>query len=96
MRIEMMWLLLFLGFYTMCSVSAAYTETIPTEGELLDHLYALKLFQAHQDYGDYEDSEHKKEKHLKRKYPYILKRQVRIGKSRRPYILKRNSVFLMN
>ncbi|XP_048405344.1 uncharacterized protein nts [Stegostoma tigrinum] len=96
MRIEMIWLLIFLGVHAMCSVSTAYTETVPTEAELLDHLYVLKLFQAHQDYGDYEDSEFKKEKQLKRKYPYILKRQTRIGKSRRPYILKRNSVFLMN
>ncbi|XP_072340080.1 uncharacterized protein nts [Scyliorhinus torazame] len=96
MSIQMMWLLLFLSSNAVCSVSTAYTETTPTKGDLLDHLYALQLFQAHQDYGHHEDSEYKKEKQGKRKYPYILKRQVRIGKFRRPYILKRNSVFFMN
>ncbi|XP_059832574.1 uncharacterized protein nts [Hypanus sabinus] len=96
MRSQAMSLLLVLSFYSMCSTSSVQTEIIPSEGKLLDHLYSLKLFQDNQDYGDYEDSKYEKEKQMKRRYPYILKRQARVGKTRRPYVLKRNSVFFMN
>ncbi|XP_055506728.1 neurotensin/neuromedin N [Leucoraja erinacea] len=96
MKSQTISLLLLLSYYNICSASSEDTEIIPLDGELLDHLYTLKLFQADQDYADYEDSKYEKENQMKRRYPYILKRQARVGKSRRPYILKRNSVFLMN
>ncbi|XP_043944363.1 neurotensin/neuromedin N isoform X2 [Protopterus annectens] len=47
----------------------------------------------HQELTDQGVSNIKKEGQLKRKAPYILKRQLHVSKPRRPYILKRNSVF---
>ncbi|XP_007901966.1 neurotensin/neuromedin N [Callorhinchus milii] len=94
MRFQIMCLLSFFSLFGLCSVFAVNTERRSGEDELLGHLYALKLFQKAQDYGDYEDSTFKKAIQAKRRHPYILKRQVRVGKFRRPYILKRNSVFM--
>ncbi|KAH0616725.1 hypothetical protein JD844_028077 [Phrynosoma platyrhinos] len=54
-------------------------------------LYQLqKLFQ--QDIYDPENSSQDKDL-MKRKTPYILKRQVHVNKARRPYILKRSSYY---
>ncbi|XP_006633673.1 neurotensin/neuromedin N [Lepisosteus oculatus] len=42
---------------------------------------------------DYLDQDYKNEGPLKRKSPYILKRQLHINKPRRPYILKRSTLY---
>ncbi|XP_042322511.1 neurotensin/neuromedin N [Sceloporus undulatus] len=49
-----------------------------------------ELFQ--QDIYDPDNSSQDKDL-MKRKTPYILKRQVHVNKARRPYILKRNSYY---
>uniref|UniRef100_A0A672PUU0 Neurotensin/neuromedin N n=1 Tax=Sinocyclocheilus grahami TaxID=75366 RepID=A0A672PUU0_SINGR len=43
-----------------------------------------------QDDQEYPELDQNSDSPLKRKSPYILKRQLRTNKSRRPYILKRN------
>ncbi|XP_053321429.1 neurotensin/neuromedin N [Spea bombifrons] len=46
-----------------------------------------------QDYLDPSNSNSEKEELVKRKTPYILKRQTHVSKARRPYILKRGSYY---
>ncbi|MEE6508132.1 hypothetical protein FKM82_019188 [Ascaphus truei] len=46
-----------------------------------------------QDYLDPNSSKNEKEDIMKRKTPYILKRQTHVSKARRPYILKRGSYY---
>ncbi|XP_078512731.1 neurotensin/neuromedin N isoform X2 [Lissotriton helveticus] len=46
-----------------------------------------------QDFLDPGSTNHEKEEIMKRKTPYILKRQVQVSKTRRPYILKRSSFY---
>lgn len=50
----------------------------------------LQLLQ--QEVFDPENSNQEKDI-MKRKTPYILKRQLHVNKARRPYILKRNSYY---
>ncbi|KAM6973341.1 neurotensin/neuromedin N [Aplochiton taeniatus] len=45
------------------------------------------------DTPDYLNGEHDSDNLLKRKSPYILKRQLHTNKSRRPYILKRSPLY---
>ncbi|KAJ1161874.1 hypothetical protein NDU88_002354 [Pleurodeles waltl] len=54
-------------------------------------LQYLELFQ--QDFLDPGTTNHEKEEIMKRKTPYILKRQLHVSKTRRPYILKRSSFY---
>uniref|UniRef100_A0A3Q3G5N9 Neurotensin/neuromedin N n=1 Tax=Kryptolebias marmoratus TaxID=37003 RepID=A0A3Q3G5N9_KRYMA len=57
--------------------------------ELLTSLFTSKLLQDSVEY-----SEESSDAPLKRKSPYILKRQTgRNTKSRRPYILKRSTIY---
>ncbi|XP_017207567.1 neurotensin/neuromedin N [Danio rerio] len=46
-----------------------------------------------QDEQEYLELEQNSDSPLKRKSPYILKRQLRTNKSRRPYILKRSVIY---
>ncbi|XP_063301234.1 neurotensin/neuromedin N [Pelobates fuscus] len=46
-----------------------------------------------QDYLDPNSANIEKEEMVKRKTPYILKRQTHVSKARRPYILKRGSYY---
>ncbi|KAM4675120.1 neurotensin/neuromedin N [Discoglossus pictus] len=46
-----------------------------------------------QDFLDPSNSNSEKEEIMKRKTPYILKRQAHVSKARRPYILKRGSYY---
>ncbi|KAM4747633.1 neurotensin/neuromedin N [Rhinophrynus dorsalis] len=46
-----------------------------------------------QDYLDPSNSNNEKEEVMKRKTPYIFKRQTHVSKARRPYILKRGSYY---
>ncbi|XP_056622904.1 neurotensin/neuromedin N [Triplophysa dalaica] len=46
-----------------------------------------------QDGQEYQDLDQNSDTPLKRKSPYILKRQLRTNKSRRPYILKRSAYY---
>uniref|UniRef100_A0A3B3ZVZ2 Neurotensin/neuromedin N n=1 Tax=Periophthalmus magnuspinnatus TaxID=409849 RepID=A0A3B3ZVZ2_9GOBI len=58
---------------------------------LLSPLSPSPLCQLQSDSMEFQ--EESPEVPLKRKYPYILKRQTQRPKSRRPYILKRSPVY---
>uniref|UniRef100_A0A670YL79 Neurotensin/neuromedin N n=1 Tax=Pseudonaja textilis TaxID=8673 RepID=A0A670YL79_PSETE len=60
------------------------------EADLLTNMYTSKLLQ--QDIYDPENASQDKDL-MKRKTPYILKRQLHANKARRPYILKRSSYY---
>ncbi|XP_058883873.1 neurotensin/neuromedin N-like [Acipenser ruthenus] len=82
--------LLLLSYDGVCSDPDQEMKAL--EVDLLKSLYTSKLLQKTQD-KDQDHLNYKNEEILKRKSPYILKRQLHINKSRRPYILKRNTFY---
>uniref|UniRef100_A0A8V0Y4A7 Neurotensin/neuromedin N n=1 Tax=Gallus gallus TaxID=9031 RepID=A0A8V0Y4A7_CHICK len=80
--------LLALASCSLCSDSEEEMKAL--EADLLTNMYTSKLLQ--QDAFDLENSSQEKEI-MKRKNPYILKRQLHVNKARRPYILKRSSYY---
>ncbi|KAG5273478.1 hypothetical protein AALO_G00151750 [Alosa alosa] len=76
-----------------------YRFRLPPVSQSVDELYNLRnlcrVLQPRevQDVEDYLDLDQSSDNPLKRKSPYILKRQVHTSKqARRPYILKRSSL----
>ncbi|XP_030070714.1 neurotensin/neuromedin N [Microcaecilia unicolor] len=58
------------------------------------HSRALQHWELpQQDLPEPGSTNHEKDEVIKRKIPYILKRQTHISKARRPYILKRSSYY---
>ncbi|XP_066580017.1 neurotensin/neuromedin N [Amia ocellicauda] len=86
-------------------VSREQFSTLPDSFSLetLEEFYQLQklcrilqpreFIQKTEDYLDQDHSDFKNEGPLKRKSPYILKRQLHINKPRRPYILKRSTFY---
>uniref|UniRef100_A0A803T2Y0 Neurotensin/neuromedin N n=1 Tax=Anolis carolinensis TaxID=28377 RepID=A0A803T2Y0_ANOCA len=79
-----------LAFASWSLGSDSEEEMKALEADLLTNMYTSKLFQ--QDVYDPENSSQDKDL-MKRKTPYILKRQLHVNKARRPYILKRSSYY---
>uniref|UniRef100_A0A7M4E3Z7 Neurotensin/neuromedin N n=1 Tax=Crocodylus porosus TaxID=8502 RepID=A0A7M4E3Z7_CROPO len=89
MRIQLVCMML-LAFTSWSLCSDSEEEMKALEADLLTNMYTSKLLQ--QEVFDPENSNQEKDI-MKRKTPYILKRQLHVNKARRPYILKRNSYY---
>uniref|UniRef100_A0A2K6F5K1 Neurotensin/neuromedin N n=1 Tax=Propithecus coquereli TaxID=379532 RepID=A0A2K6F5K1_PROCO len=82
-------LLLAFSSWSLCSDSEEEMKAL--EADLLTNMRTSKLIQ--EDILDTENDKNEKEAVIKRKIPYILKRQLYENKPRRPYILKRDSYY---
>uniref|UniRef100_A0A8C8YQ24 Neurotensin/neuromedin N n=1 Tax=Prolemur simus TaxID=1328070 RepID=A0A8C8YQ24_PROSS len=82
-------LLLAFSSWSLCSDSEEEMKAL--EADLLTNMHTSKLIQ--EDILDTENDKNEKEAVIKRKIPYILKRQLYENKPRRPYILKRDSYY---
>uniref|UniRef100_A0A6I8NVG4 Neurotensin/neuromedin N n=1 Tax=Ornithorhynchus anatinus TaxID=9258 RepID=A0A6I8NVG4_ORNAN len=90
MKIQLACMML-LAFTSWSLCSDSEEEMKALEADLLTNMYTSKLLQ--EDVLDPGNSNHEKEDIVKRKSPYILKRQLHANKARRPYILKRSSYY---
>uniref|UniRef100_A0A8C4W2T1 Neurotensin/neuromedin N n=1 Tax=Gopherus evgoodei TaxID=1825980 RepID=A0A8C4W2T1_9SAUR len=86
MRIQLVCMIL-LAFTSWSLCSDSEEEMKALEADLLTNMYTSKVIQ---DVFNQEDSN---QDIMKRKTPYILKRQLHGNKARRPYILKRSSYY---
>ncbi|KAL2775961.1 neurotensin/neuromedin N preproprotein, partial [Daubentonia madagascariensis] len=82
-------LLLAFSSWSLCSESEEEMKAL--EADLLTNMHTSKLIQ--EDILDSGNDKNVKEEVIKRKIPYILKRQLYENKPRRPYILKRDSYY---
>ncbi|KAK3570417.1 hypothetical protein QTP86_019294, partial [Hemibagrus guttatus] len=64
-----------------------------TSQELNDLLTLCRVLQLRELDHEYLEVDQNSDRPLKRKSPYILKRQLHTKKARRPYILKRSSFY---
>ncbi|KAB5574833.1 hypothetical protein PHYPO_G00213680 [Pangasianodon hypophthalmus] len=69
------------------------TAVSPTLQELYDLLTLCRVLQPKELDQEYLEVDQNSDRPLKRKSPYILKRQLHTKKARRPYILKRSSFY---
>uniref|UniRef100_A0A5F8GCE8 Neurotensin/neuromedin N n=1 Tax=Monodelphis domestica TaxID=13616 RepID=A0A5F8GCE8_MONDO len=83
--------LMFLTFTSQSLCSDSEEEMKALEADLLTNMYTSKLLQD--DILETGNLNREKEEVMKRKTPYILKRQIHVNKARRPYILKRSSSY---
>ncbi|XP_028651023.1 neurotensin/neuromedin N [Erpetoichthys calabaricus] len=85
--------------------SSEHASPFPDNSDTMDTAYQLQkicsgralqtreLIQKTQEFLDEDNSIYKNEGYLKRKSPFILKRQLHVNKPRRPYILKRSTLY---
>ncbi|XP_051580392.1 neurotensin/neuromedin N-like [Myxocyprinus asiaticus] len=73
-------------------VSSSFTQ-MPEELHDLQNLCRVLQPRELQDGQEYLNLDQNSDSPLKRKSPYILKRQLHTNKSRRPYILKRSAFY---
>uniref|UniRef100_A0A8C5QNE6 Neurotensin/neuromedin N n=1 Tax=Leptobrachium leishanense TaxID=445787 RepID=A0A8C5QNE6_9ANUR len=90
LRIQLVCLML-LAFTCSGMCTDSEEEMKALEADVLSNMYSSKVLQ--QDYLDPNSEASDKEEIVKRKVPYILKRQTHVSKARRPYILKRGSYY---
>uniref|UniRef100_A0A4X2LFA5 Neurotensin/neuromedin N n=1 Tax=Vombatus ursinus TaxID=29139 RepID=A0A4X2LFA5_VOMUR len=90
MRIQLV-CMMFLAFTSQSLCSDSEEEMKALEADLLANMYTSKLLQ--EDVLDSGNLNREKEEVMKRKTPYILKRQLHVNKARRPYILKRSASY---
>ncbi|GAA6064803.1 neurotensin/neuromedin N, partial [Tachysurus ichikawai] len=69
------------------------TDMSQTSQELNDLLTLCRVLQPRELDQEYLEVDQNNDRPLKRKSPYILKRQLHTKKARRPYILKRSSFY---
>uniref|UniRef100_A0A8C8REH9 Neurotensin/neuromedin N n=1 Tax=Pelusios castaneus TaxID=367368 RepID=A0A8C8REH9_9SAUR len=87
MRIQLVCIIL-LAFTSWSLCSDSEEEMKALEADLLTNMYTSKLLQQ-----EVFNQENSNQDIMKRKTPYILKRQLHVNKARRPYILKRSSYY---
>uniref|UniRef100_A0A667G8Y7 Neurotensin/neuromedin N n=1 Tax=Lynx canadensis TaxID=61383 RepID=A0A667G8Y7_LYNCA len=90
MKIQLVCMIL-LAFSSWSLCSDSEEEMKALEADLLTNMHTSKLIQ--EDVLDAGNDKNEKEEVIKRKIPYILKRQLYENKPRRPYILKRGSYY---
>uniref|UniRef100_A0A5F5PPF2 Neurotensin/neuromedin N n=1 Tax=Equus caballus TaxID=9796 RepID=A0A5F5PPF2_HORSE len=90
MKIQLVCMIL-LAFSSWCLCSDSEEDMKALEADLLTNMHTSKLIQ--EDVLDTGSDKNDKEEVIKRKIPYILKRQLYENKPRRPYILKRGSYY---
>uniref|UniRef100_A0A2K6ULN8 Neurotensin/neuromedin N n=1 Tax=Saimiri boliviensis boliviensis TaxID=39432 RepID=A0A2K6ULN8_SAIBB len=90
MKIQLVCFLL-LAFSSCSLCSDSEEEMKALEADLLTNMRTSKLIQ--EDILETGNDKIEKEEVIKRKIPYILKRQLYENKPRRPYILKRDSYY---
>uniref|UniRef100_A0A2K5QWF5 Neurotensin/neuromedin N n=1 Tax=Cebus imitator TaxID=2715852 RepID=A0A2K5QWF5_CEBIM len=90
MKIQLVCILI-LAFSSCSLCSDSEEEMKALEADLLTNMRTSKLIQ--EDILETGNDKIEKEEVIKRKIPYILKRQLYENKPRRPYILKRDSYY---
>uniref|UniRef100_A0A2R8PIK7 Neurotensin/neuromedin N n=1 Tax=Callithrix jacchus TaxID=9483 RepID=A0A2R8PIK7_CALJA len=90
MKIQLVCILL-LAFSSLSLCSDSEEEMKALEADLMTNMHTSKLIQ--EDILETGNDKMEKEEVIKRKIPYILKRQLYENKPRRPYILKRDSYY---